>query len=84
MGFNSILPTRPGTTTKSSLELMISRADFVSFLSFAALIPSVSNAFDGGVGGLGKCDNTQLIILFSFFLTVFGMSLATCGALTTQ
>ena len=53
-------------TTKSGLEtpakrkvvapkkLMISRADFVSFLSFAALIPSVSNAFDGGVGGLGK------------------------------
>jgi len=53
-------------TTKSSLETpakrkvvapkkpMISRADFVSFLSFTALIPSVSNAFDGGVGGLGK------------------------------
>ena len=60
MGFNSILPTmtrhKSSKTTKSSLELMISRADFVSFLSFAALIPSVSNAFDGGVGGLGKCN----------------------------
>ena len=31
-------------------------AKVVSFLSFAALIPSVSNAFDGGVGGLGKCN----------------------------
>ena len=39
------------------------RAEFLSLLSFAAVMPSrIVNAFDGGVGGLGK-NHISIILL---------------------
>ena len=39
--------------TRHSLGSIRTRAEFLSLLSFAAVTPSIANAFDGGVGGLG-------------------------------
>lgn len=43
-----------GCNTRHSLVSIRTRAEFLSLLSFAAVTtPSIVNAFDGGVGGLG-------------------------------
>ena len=52
------------TRHRHSLDSLRTRAEFLSLLSFATVMPSrIVNAFDGGVGGLGKNSYSIIMII---------------------